>query len=110
MGLEVLHLILCQRVETDPANYHQLNIYGLITSIRPSTLPLFPLRQSEMVALVVWTGGEGTGEPGLRIIENLSGAKTFQTRSRQVRFVGDAAAIGGVLFVIRNCVFPRAGL
>jgi hypothetical protein len=110
MALEVLHLILCEKVETDPINYHRLNIFGLITSIRSSAVPLFPVLHPKMVALIVWSGGQGTGELGLRITEDVSDSAVFRTRPRQVRFVGDAAAVGGVVFVIRNCVFPRAGL
>jgi len=46
----------------------------------------------------------------LQIIEEGTGNAVFQTRPRQVRFVGDAAAVGGVVFRIRNCSFPAAGL
>ncbi len=110
MGLDVLHFILCERVETDPNNYHRCNIFGLITSIRSTPAPPFPVVQAQMLALVVWTGGQGTGELELRIIADHPATPIFRTRPRQIRFVGEAAAVGGVLFRILNCTFPAAGL
>jgi hypothetical protein len=110
MGLEVLHLILCDRVETDPNNYHRCNIFGLITSIRSTVAPPFPVVHSRLLALVVWTGGQGAGELMLRIIEHSSANTVFRTRPRQVQFVGDAGAVGGVVFQIQNCPFPGPGL
>lgn len=106
----VLHLILCDDVQTDPNNYHRCNILGLITSIRSITVPPFPAVHPQLLALIVWIGGQGTGELTLRIIEDRSTRTIFGTRPRQVRFVGDAAAVGGVLFRIQNCSFPAAGL
>jgi hypothetical protein len=108
MGLDVLHLILCDRVETDPNNYHRCNIFGLITSIR-SAAP-FPVVHPQLLALIVWTGGQGTGELMLRIIEDRSANTVFRTRPRQVRFVGAPASVGGVVIRIQNCAFPGAGL
>jgi hypothetical protein len=110
MEPDVLHLILCDRVQSDPNNYHRCNIFGLITSIRSSADPPFPVVHAQLLALMVWTGGQDTGDLMLRIIEDRSKRTVFRTRSRQVRFVGDAAAIGGVVFSIRNCAFPSAGL
>src|SRR5713101_4430262 len=103
MALEVLHLILCERVETDPGNYHRLNILGLITSIRSSAAPPFPVVHPKMRALIVWSGGQGTGELELRIVDEISANTVFRTRARRVRFVGDSAAVGGVVFIIQNC-------
>jgi len=110
MALEVLHLILCDRVETDPDNYHRCNIFGLITSIRSASVPQFPVIHPQLVAFIVWTGGQGTGELMLRIIEDGSVNAVFRTRPRPIRFVGDPASVGGFFFRIRNCVFPAAGL
>jgi hypothetical protein len=110
MGLDVLHLILCDRVETDPNNYHRCNIFGLTTSIRSATTPWFPVVHPQLLALVVWNGGQGTGELTLRIIEDGSASIGFRTRPRQVCFVGDATAVGGVVFRNQNGAFPGAGL
>jgi len=110
MPLEVLHLIACERVEPDPNNFHRVNIFGLITSIRSTAVPSFPVVHPLLRALIVWTGGQGNGELSLRITEDRTASGVFRTRPRRIRFVGDVAAIGGVVFDIRNCVFPAAGL
>jgi hypothetical protein len=110
MKPDVLNVILCDRVETDPNNYHRCNVFGLTASIRSAIAPPFPVVQLELIALVIWTGGHGAGELLLRIIEDRSASTVFRTLSRQVRFVGNASAVGGVKFRIRNCSFPAAGL
>ena len=110
MEPDVLYLILCTEVQTDPNNFHRYNVLGLITSIRSLTVPPFPVVQPQLLALVVWTGGQGQGELTLRIIEDHTGLTIFRTRPRQVRFVGDATAVGGVVFRILNCSFQAAGL
>ena len=110
MELEVLHFILCDRLETDPDNFNRCNLVGLITSVRSAAVPPFPVIHSQMQALVVWTGGQGTGEMMLRIIEDQSSNTVFRSRPRQVRFIGPAWAIGGVVFRVHNCGFPSAGL
>ncbi len=107
---EIRHLILCDDIAIDPNNYHRLNILGLMTSIRSAAVPPFPVVRPHFVALVVWSGGQGTAELTLRIVDDESGKRVFRTRPRQVRFVGDKAAVGGVVFRIRNCSFPAAGL
>jgi hypothetical protein len=73
-------------------------------------LPPFPVVQQELLALVIWTGGQGAGELMLRIVEDRSANTVFLTRPPKVRFVGDSSAIGGVKFRIRNCAFHAAGL
>lgn len=110
MGPDVLHLILCDEVQIDPNDYHRCNVLGLITSIRSADTPSFPVVRPQWFALVVWIGGHGSGELVLRIVEDRSTSTVFRTRPRQVRFVGDAAAVGGVVFRIQNCTFPAAGL
>jgi hypothetical protein len=110
MGPDILHLILCDGVQTDPNSYHRFNVLGLTTAIRSSATPPFPVVRPLFVALVVWTGGRGVGDLTLQIVEDCSGSAVFRTTPRQVRFVGDPAAIGGVVFHIRNCSFRAAGL
>ncbi len=106
----VLHLIPCNDIETDSSNHHRFNIFGLITSIRSSQSPPFPVSHSNLVVLVVWMGGQGEGELVMRITDAGSQNAVFHTRSQRVRFVGNPDAIGGVAFRAQNCSFPAAGL
>ncbi len=106
----VLHLIPCDDVQIDPINYHRCNVFGLITSIRSAASPPYPVLHRQFLVLVVWTGGLGSGQLTLRVVQDRSGNSIFNTRPRQVRFVGDPTAIGGVAFRILNCTFPAEGL
>jgi hypothetical protein len=107
MPPDVLHLILCDEIQTDPANYHRCNVLGLVTSIRSTTAPSFPVVHPQLRALVVWTGGQGTGELALRIIQDTSAGVVFHGQPRQVRFVGDPATVGGVVFRHPELYVPR---
>ncbi|MBM4073814.1 MAG: hypothetical protein FJ271_33590 [Planctomycetes bacterium] len=110
MNPDVLHLIICNDIQEDPKNYHRLNVLGLITSIRSAAVPPFPVRQPELLAFLVWTGGTGKGNLTLRIVAERTGDSVFTTNPREVRFVGSVEAVSGIVFRIRNCSFPTAGL
>jgi hypothetical protein len=107
---EVLYLILCDDVRTDPNNYHRLNVFGLIATIQAPGQPPLPVVRPVLCALVVLTGGRGTGELVLRIFNHRTGRLVFRSPRRQVRFLGDLEAVLGVVFRIRNCSFPTAGV
>src|SRR5262245_31929396 len=110
MQPHILYLILCDKVEADPNNYHRLNVFGLLTSLRSSVTPPFPVVQPLFCALVILTGGQGTGEMLVRVRRDQTEEIIFSTRPRQVRFVGDPRAVVGMLFRLENCCFPQAGL
>jgi hypothetical protein len=110
MQPDILHLIPCEAIQIDSSNFHRCNVLGLVTSIRSTAVPPFPVVRPEFNTLIVWPGCQGTGELMLRIVEERSAKVIFRTRPRQVRFVGDVAAVGGVVFRMQNCVFPAAGL
>jgi hypothetical protein len=110
MEPEVRHFVLCDDVRTDPSNYQRINVLGLITSIRSTADPPFPVVHPLLCALVILTGGQGTGELVLRIFHAPTGRVVFRSPTRQVRFLGDPEAVLGTLFRIRNCSFPEAGL
>src|SRR5437660_1731609 len=110
MEPEVRYLLLCDDVRPDPNNYHRFNIYGLITTIHAHANPPFPALRSSLCVLVLLTGGQGTGELRLRIFHEWTHGVVVHTQPRQVRFVGDPAAILGATFRLRACSFPEAGL
>jgi hypothetical protein len=110
MQPHVLYLILCDNAQSDPNNYHRINVFGLLTSIQSRAVPPFPVVRPLFCALVVMTGGQGTGELLVRVSRDQTGDIIFNTRPRQVRFVGDPQAVVGMLFHLQNCCFPAAGL
>jgi hypothetical protein len=107
---EVRHLLLCDDVRTDPDNYHRIHVLELITTIRSTAAPPFPVVRPLLCALVILTGGQGTGELRLRIFQDRTGRISFRSRPRPVRFVGAPEAVLGAVFRIRDCSFREAGL
>lgn len=110
MQPDVLYLILCDDVQTDPNNYHRLNVFGLVASVQSTAHPPFPVVRPLLCALVILTGGKGTDELILQVFHERTGRVVFRSSPRQVRFVGDPEAVLGVVFRIRDCCFPAAGL
>jgi hypothetical protein len=110
MEPEIRYLLLCDDVRADSKNYHRIDVLGLITSIRSTATPPFPVARPVLCTLVMLTGGPGTGVLTLRIVHEATGRIIFRSSPRQVRFVGDPAAIRGAVFRVRNCSFPAAGL
>jgi hypothetical protein len=43
MALEALYLILCDDAQEDPTNFQQIDVFGLIASIRSTAAPPSPL-------------------------------------------------------------------
>jgi len=108
--LEVRYLLPCDDVRTDPDNYQRIDVLGLITTIRSTVDPPFPVVRPLLCVLVILTGGQGTGELILRIFQDQTGRVVFRSTPRQVRFIGASEAVLGVVFRIRNCSFPMSGL
>jgi hypothetical protein len=86
------------------------DVLGLITTIRSTADPPFPVVRPLLCALVILTGDQGNGEPHLRIFHDPTGRVIFRSSLRQVRFVGTPEAVLGIVFRNRNCSFPMAGL
>jgi hypothetical protein len=110
MEPEAWYLILCNDVQVDPHNALRLNILGLITHIRSRTKPPFPHIRPLLRVLSVLTRCQGIGELSLRIVEEGTGRVVFRNPPRRVRFAGSLQEAVGVVFAVRNCSFPAAGL
>jgi hypothetical protein len=110
MEPEVRYLILCDDVRADPNNFLRLNVFGLITHIRSTATPAFPVTRPQFCVLVMLTGCQGTGKLGLRILRAETGKIVFRNQPRRVRFVGSPQDAVGFAFRIQDCSFPSAGL
>ncbi len=110
MNPVVRYLILCDDVQTDPTNVLRVNVSGLMTYIRATGAPAFPVVRPLLCALVILTNCQGVGELSLRIIEDGSGRVVFRNPARVIRFAGSPADAVGVVFRIHNCRFDEPGL
>jgi hypothetical protein len=107
---EVLYLILCKDVQSDLGAFHRITVVDLLTSIRSTVIPPFPVRERLFSVLLLMTGCQGSGELAVQIVQAQTGTVIFRTRRRPVRFVGDPSDVLGAQFRICNCSFPAAGL
>jgi hypothetical protein len=110
MEPEVRYLLLCDDVQPDPDNFLRLNILGLITHIRSSSVPPFPVVRPRFCVLVILTGCRGVAELALRIVHAATGTVIFRNRPRPVQFVDAPEEAVGFNFRIENCGFPAEGL
>ena len=97
MEPEVLYLILCDGVRADPANFHRVEVFGLITHFRSRAVPPFPLVRPAFCVLVILIDCQGAGELSLRIVQSETGKVVFRNAPRRVRFSGptqDAVGLG----------------
>jgi hypothetical protein len=106
----VQYLITCDDVQTDPNNPLRVNVFGLITNIRSTANPPFPVIRPLFCVLVIMTRCKGTGDLSVRIVQNATGDVIFANHPRTVRFAGNPQEAVGVSFRVRNCTFPAAGL
>lgn len=106
----VRYMILCDDWGTDSANPQRVNIFGLLTNIRPIDQPPYPLFYKELCVFLVLTEGRGTGSGQITCVYEETGQKTFETPRRELSFGTDPLQVVGVPFRIRECPFPRAGL
>ncbi len=107
---DIRYLILCDEVEADTANVLRFNVRGLITHIRSTAIPPFPVLRPLFSVLVILTDCRGEAELSLRIVQGETGRTVFRNQPRRVRFAGAAPQAVGITFRIRNCSFPAAGL
>ena len=108
MGPEVRYFILCDGVDTDPENFLRVNVQGLITHIRSTARPPFPVVRPLFCVLIILTGCQGVGELSLRIVQVGTGRVIFRNQPRRIRFAGAPEDVAGFVFRIRNCSFPAA--
>jgi hypothetical protein len=110
MAFAVRYLILCDEVEADPNNLLRLNVFGLMTHIRSTRSPPFPIVRPRFCVLALLTDCVGPAEMSLQILHDAKGRIIFQNKPRRIQFVNAPRDAIGVKFNILNCVFPAEGI
>jgi hypothetical protein len=111
MEPEVRYLIVCDQVHIDPQNLQRIDVLGLMTTLRSTASPPFPLVR--LCILVLLTAGAAAGQTGdlsVRIVQESTGRLVFRSGPRRIRFVNDPEDTSGAVFRVQNCSFPAAGL
>ncbi len=106
----VRYMLLCDDWQVDPVNRSRVHIIGLVSYIRVTDDLPYPLLYRELCVFLALTEGRGAGEGFITCIYEESGEVVFETPRRQIEFGPDPLEVSGMVFRIRDCRFPRAGL
>jgi hypothetical protein len=106
----VRYLIVCEDVQTDPDNSRRVTLVGLVSAIRSSEQPPFPLWYREICVFLQLTECRGPADGRIEIHHADSGEVVFRTRTRTIPFGSDPLEVVGTTFRIRNCLFAHPGL
>jgi hypothetical protein len=106
----VRYMILCEDWGTDADSPNRVNIYGLLTNIRPIDQPAYPLLFRELCVFLVLTEGRERGDGQIVCVSADTLERVFETPKREIEFGADPLEVVGVPFRIRDCPFPQGGL
>jgi hypothetical protein len=106
----VRYMLLCDDWSLDHENNRRVTIVGLLSNIDSLDDPPYPLLYRELCVFLTLTEGYGRGSGKIVCIEEETGRRIFETRSREIPFETDPLEILGVPFRIRDCYFPSPGL
>jgi hypothetical protein len=110
MEFTVRYLIVCDDVRADPNNLLRLDVLGLMTHVRSTRKPPFPVVRPRFCVLVLLTDCQGPQELALRFVESDTGRIIFRNQPRRIQFVSGPCEAVGIKFYINNCAFPAEGL
>lgn len=106
----VRHMLVCEDVRTRPDNPKKVDVLGLLSTIRTVPEGAFPLRSPQLCVYLQLTGGRGTGEAKISVVEADSDSIAFTSAPHQIAFGTDPLEVLGLVFRIQECLFPRSGL
>ena len=106
----VRRMLLCEDVRIYPDNSRKVDVFGLLSTIRTVSEGAFPLRASQLCVYLELAGGRGAGEARIFVVEADSDNIAFTSAPHQIAFGTDPLAVSGLVFRIKECIFPRAGL
>lgn len=105
----VRYMILCRDWGFNSASPKLVNIYILLTNIRPTDRG-YPIVMPELCVFLALTEARGTGEGQIICVFEETGQRIFGSRKQQCAFGDDPLTVFGVPFRIRDCRFPQDGL
>jgi hypothetical protein len=105
-------LIVCEDVLTNTSNPPQATLVNLVSFIRASGGPPYPLRLPRLCVFAQIAECRGPAVVRVEVREEEAEADevVFATRPRRVLFPNDPLAVYHLRFRITACVFPRPGL
>jgi hypothetical protein len=108
----VRYLIVCEDIQTDPNDPRRVTLVNLISAIRSTGQPPFPLLYRELCVFVQLTECRGSAGVEVRIIHADTGQFGYPGPGQPwaVALPNDPLEVVGLRFRIRNIPFPVPGL
>lgn len=106
----VRYLIVCEDVYVDPDNPRRVTLVGLVSAIRAKEKPAYPIIYPAMCVYLQMTECRGSANGRVEIRHADSDRVQFRTQTRTIPFGADPLEVVGVIFRVRNCLFPTPGL
>jgi hypothetical protein len=104
------HMLVCDGVDRAQTTHPRLNVLGVMHTIRAKPGQSFPLPHPGLCVYIVLTGGVGSADVQIRVVEADSGIDLFGSPVHRVTYPTDRHEVSGIVFRITECVFPRPGL
>ena|SRR2546421_10080877 len=106
----VRHMLLCEDVRASASRPRKVNVYGLLSAIRPTgDAAEYPIRHSFCVYLAL-TEGRGAGEGRIAVVSADTELEIYLGQSHTLTFGPDPLKVLGAVFRIASCSFARPGL
>ena len=106
----VRHFVPCKDIQVPPGSPRSATLVDVISSIRATGTPPFPMRQDQLCVFVCLTECRGPAEVRIDIVEADTDRMVSRTPSRRAPFPNDPLKMHGLRFCLRDCPFPAAGL
>ena len=106
----VRHMILCDDVVTNPSNPYKLDARGMTSFVRSNPPGSFPVVLPQLGVYLEMSGGRGPAKLRIVAVSADTDTAVFASPARNLTFPDDPLRVVPVVFRIRRCIFPRAGL
>jgi hypothetical protein len=103
----VRQMLLCDEVSRDADTPNKLNILGLRHAIRLAPEETFPFLLQQLTLYLLLAGGRGEGAVSVAGVVEEDDVKVFETRPRTVDFGQDPLHAQGLIFRVKDVIFPR---
>lgn len=105
----VRYMVVCEDYAIEGPRYSRVSAHGLIANIKRTNRALPGVRRDQICVLVAFTGGRGRSYLNVQCCLEETEETIFQTPYREVKFGNDPLELEGVVFMVRDCRFPRPG-
>lgn len=106
----VRHMLVCDDVQPHADFPNKVNVLGLISTVRAVSDPAYPLQVPQLSVYLAVTGGRGTGTATIIVKHADTELVIFRSASHHITLPADPLAVLGLVFRIRDGVFPQPGL